>query len=521
MRWDPLRGQILRAAHRKCRAWFGTRPARRSVLAALFGAAACYGVLVLTDPAGPGLDPDTMSYLGAAGSLARQGTLRIPMADWHGADSTTHLGHFPPGLSLAVAVPAALGAPLEQAARGVEALAAFGTVALAVWLVASVSGPVAAALAGLVLLETPDLVLDHAAILSEPLFLALMVATVALMTYSKRPLTYSVTAAAASMVRYAGAAVAGAAVLWAFGIEGTLKERLRRAAIAAAPALVLNLLWVMRVHARSDYSPGSTAFVALGESFAELGRTLADWLAPSVPGAVPRVLLSLVAAAGAAAVLRSAGRAAGTGGGRNAAPAAGALPRFFAAAGLVASCYAALVLFSRLVVDARIPFDERILSPLILLAEIAVVAALGVAWRGWGKRARAAAVVLVASWMAGTASSASDVVTDVMDNGWDYGSPEWRNAPVGEWLRTRANQAEIFSNNPAIVWFLTGRASRRLPATLAPDSVRAFDRAVAGRRWVLVEFPFYYEEMAGPDSLALRLGLHREVVTSKGVVWQK
>ncbi len=521
-----MRGQILRAAHRKCRAWFGTRPARRSVLGALFGAAACYGVLALTDPAGPGLDPDSMSYLGAAGSLVHGGTLRIPMASGARADSTTHLGHFPPGFSLAIAVPAALGAPLEQSARAVEAAAAFATVALAVWLVASVSGPAAAALAGLVLLETPDLVLDHAAILSEPLFLALMVATVVMMTYSERfgPLTYAVTAAAASMVRYAGAAIAGAAVLWAFGLEGRLRDRARRAAIAAVPALVLNLLWVMRVHARSDYSPLSSAFVALGDTFAELGRTLADWLAPTVPGALPRVLLSLAAAAGAVAVLRSGRRAArveAAVAAGAAAPTAGLFPRFLAASGLVAGCYAALVLFSRLVVDARIPFDERILSPLIVLVEVAVIAALGVAWRGWRVRTRAAAAVVVALWMAGTAAAASDVVTDVMDNGWDYGSPGWRRAPLGEFLRTHANQAEIFSNNPAIVWFLTHRASRRLPESLAADTVRDFSRVFATRPSVLVAFPYYYERMASPDSLALRLGLNRVLATPQGDVWGK
>jgi hypothetical protein len=67
-------------------------PVRRSVSAVLLGAVACYGVLAMTEPPGPGLDPDTMSYLGAAESLARHGTLRIPAADWWDADSTEALG---------------------------------------------------------------------------------------------------------------------------------------------------------------------------------------------------------------------------------------------------------------------------------------------------------------------------------------------------------------------------------------------------------------------------------------------
>ena len=128
---------------------------KRSVLAALFGAAACYGVLAITEPPGPGLDPDSMSYLGAAESLVRQGSLRIPMAEWSDPDSTSALRHFPPGFPIAIAIPVALGARPEQAARGVEAVSAFATVALAVWIVAAVAGSGAGALAGAALLATP------------------------------------------------------------------------------------------------------------------------------------------------------------------------------------------------------------------------------------------------------------------------------------------------------------------------------------------------------------------------------
>ncbi len=484
----------------------------RSVLAALFGALACYGVLALTEPPGPGLDPDSMSYLGAAQSLAWHGTLRIPMAGWHDADSTSPLGHFPPGFPLAVAGAVSLGAPAEQAARAVIALAAFATVALAVEIVVAVSGPLAAAVTGAVLVASPSLIQDHAAVLSEPLCLTLIVATLALMAFSERPLAYGVTAAAAVMVRYAALAAVGAAALWAFGLKGSLRERVRRAVVAAVPGIVVTGLWALRARSVSDYSRGGGSLANLDRSFVELGATLADWLAPSVDGSLARVLLSLVVAAGAVAVLVGARRRAPAGHGDG-------FGRFQRAAGVFAACYAALVLLSRLFVDDRIPFDYRILSPLMLTAEIAVVAALGVAWRRWRVPVRAAGAAVLVAWMSGPVLASADIVDDVLENGWDYGQSVWRGAPIGEWLRTRAGANEIFSNNPAIVWFLTGRPSRDLPQSLDPDSLRSFAQALSRHHGVLVGFPYAYDRTAAPDSIAARLRLPTAAQYQQGTVW--
>ena len=58
------------------------------LIAATFSLAAFWGVLHLTDPPGPGLDPDAMSYLGAGASLAHGHGLRIPSAGWASADTT-------------------------------------------------------------------------------------------------------------------------------------------------------------------------------------------------------------------------------------------------------------------------------------------------------------------------------------------------------------------------------------------------------------------------------------------------
>ncbi|HEX5972669.1 MAG TPA: hypothetical protein VFY85_12135, partial [Gemmatimonadaceae bacterium] len=67
--------------------------------AVLLGVLAFALVLAVTDPPGPGLDPDALSYMGAAESLVARGTYRIPTAPWTSADSTSPLAHFPPGFS--------------------------------------------------------------------------------------------------------------------------------------------------------------------------------------------------------------------------------------------------------------------------------------------------------------------------------------------------------------------------------------------------------------------------------------
>jgi hypothetical protein len=490
----------------------------RSVLAVALGAAACGGVLVMTTPPGPGLDPDAMSYLGAAESLVRHGTLRIPAASWDDADSTSPLGHFPPGYSLAMAIPMALGAPPIQAARGLEAAAAFATVALAVWLVGGLEGAGAGAVAGVLLLVSPSLAFDHWQVLSEPLCLALLMATLALMSRSRHPLLYGTTAALAGMVRYAGASAGGAAVLWAFGRSGKPGERARRAALAAVPTVVLHALWVVRTELESGVVRTFGLRGDLAPSFRELSATLGAWLAPRVSVPWGRGLIAVAVGAAGAAALWRALRARSSEGAAAVATRA-PLQGFLWAALLLAACYAALVLFSRLFVDEGIPFDERLLSPFILLVEVAAVGALAGAWRGWRKRTRVAAACVGGLWLAASGWATVKAVADATDGGWGYASDEWRGSAVGQWLRVNAQRRPIYSNNPPAVYFLTDRPSRDLPERLDPDSVRAFGRLLAERGGVLARFPYDFETVAAPDSLARRLALPLLAAFPEGAVW--
>jgi len=477
----------------------------RPLLPLAFAGAAFVAVLWITRVPGPGLDPDAMSYLGAAESFAVSGTLRIPVGTWDSPDGTEALGHFPPGFSLALAGPVALGADPIQTARILEAASAAAAAGMMVWMALAVGGPAAAALAGAILFITPGFALDHLRVLSEPLFLAFAALTLLLLWRAPgRPLVHGLVAAVASVVRYAGASLGGAAALWALSRPGRVRRRLRSAALALGPTVAVQLAWALRTRAEAAQVRTFGLRSGLGSTLHEGWDTLTAWLAPGVEQPVFRAVLALAVLVLVAAVLWNAARLERT---------------FFAATGVTAACYAGLVLLSRLFADQRIPLDERLLSPLFLFATVAVAAAAGLVWRDGRPAVRSTGALLLAVWLGASAWRTGVTVHEAREGGWGYAGTDWRQSDLVRWLRSEGAGYALFSDNPADVWFATGRRSWKLPCTLAPDSVSVFAAALRQRHGVVIGFASPLEEMARPDSLAARLGLGELARFEGGVVW--
>ena len=475
------------------------------VLPAGFAVAAFAAVLWVTRPPGPGLDPDAMSYLGAAQSFVSHGTFRVPSADWDSPDGTSPLAHFPPGFSLAVAAPMAFGAAPVQAARGTEAVAAALATGLAVWLVATVAGALGGALAGTMLVVTPGLALDHMRVLSEPLFLVLLVVSLTLMLRRPdRPLAYGVGAALAGLVRYAGAAVGAAGALWALRRPGTPRQRLGHAALAAAPTLLVQAAWALRTRAESGTVRTLGVNGDVGSTLREGLATLEDWLAPNVVPAGIRAVPALLVAVLAVLLL-----ARGT---RRERP-------LFSLLGLVALCYAGLVLASRLFADPGIPLDERLLSPLFLLAALGVATAVGLLWREARPALRASGALILAVWLGASAWRTARWVRDARDGGWGYAGAEWRASALVQWLRTDGTRRPLFTNSPPDVWFANGRDSWKLPQTLDAAEVAAFGKVFRERGGALVGFARENEPMADPANVARALGLVQLARFDDATVW--
>jgi hypothetical protein len=362
-----------------------------AVLAGVLGAAE---VLVATRSPGPGLDPDSASYLGAAESLAHGHGLTIPMADWSDPEPTSSLSHFPPGFSVAIAAGVKAGAPATQSARLIETLSFALTVAIMTYIVGSTVGTLAAVLVALSVMLARPIVLVHVSILSEPLFLCALAATLLGVLRRWHPLAIGTVAVAAALVRYAGVALVGAVVLWHLFEPGPIRRRLARASAALLPTLVFYGAWVLHTRAEN----GATAIRQFGiygnlsEAFAQGGRTIAAWLVPTTDPPTTVQLWIGSAAALIVALVTSVGT-------RKAASSRDDAWRALVACALMMCCYAGVLVASRLTADANIPFDERILAPFILLATIGVSLAVGRAWHGWGLLLRGSLVSLFAVWL--------------------------------------------------------------------------------------------------------------------------
>jgi hypothetical protein len=507
-----------------------SRSSRALLWAALLGLLAAFGVVWGTR-SGPVARVDSMTYLYAARSLTSQGSLRVPVAQWRDADSTAPLGIFPPGYPATLAALHQLGLPPLGAVRAASALAAFVCV-FALVLIVGDEGASAGFLMALLLLALPALSQVHLSALSEPLFLAALAATLALMaSVPLRPWWYGVTAAIGLIMRYAGVSLVAAASIWAFHralasprpastSRRTHTIRAIRAALfAALPAIAYLIAWQIRTRLEgADTRLATAAWTgALPAAVVQAGYHLVPHLVPVPLPWQWRVWAALPVAAAVLALAIAGWRYSDQ-------AVQERTRRLRTAAALTALCYAAVLVYTRALVDRTIEFDNRILSPLFMSGAVILAVAAIATWRIAGARlapwARSAAFIVSGLWLAaGILKAVGDPPTAIRTRG-DYLSPSWQQAPAAGWLRTTGRGYALFSNDPAAIFFITGRPSRLLPRTLDPDSLRGFDRRLRETRGALLGYPRPYEDMADPGRVASLLKLC-PVASSpdRGTVW--
>jgi hypothetical protein len=91
-------------------------------------------------PVTPGVHSDGVQYLFAAESFVQRQTLAVPAASWRTPLMASGLTHYPPGFSLLIAIPVAIGIPARVAALLVIALSAGVAVAFSFLLTTRLSG---------------------------------------------------------------------------------------------------------------------------------------------------------------------------------------------------------------------------------------------------------------------------------------------------------------------------------------------------------------------------------------------
>lgn len=453
--------------------------------------------LFLSRAPGPGVSPDAASYLCATEFIARGQAPRIPFAEWDERDSTSPLRHFPPGFPAFAALPAALGVPLLQAARWVESLAFAATAALVALAAGSVAGPAAAALAGVMVMSTPAIAAAHSLVLSEPLFFALLAALLVAMTrMPERALLLGSIAAAAVLVRYAGVSLVAAAVLCTLLAPGDLRQRLRRACIAALPPLLALGAWRWWAGTFRSYGYKSGTSSQISEAW----DTTAAWIVPVLRASWLR---SALACAGLVAIVLACGAVKS--------PAASGLRR---ASLLLVLCYIGVVVGSRVFADPDIPFDWRLLAPLALVIETCLAAVLVAAARGWPRAARVASTAVVALWLIG---GSADIVRYALTPG---RSAEQASPRLARWLRDEAGTYTLYSNDPTQIWHLAHRSSRLLPRSDDEATLQRFSEELARRPSAVVGFgSSLMDNMVLPARVAESSALRAPVRFDKAEIW--
>jgi hypothetical protein len=300
-------------------------------------------------------------------------------------------------------------------------------------------------------------------------------------------------------------------------------QRLRRAAEGLAPGVLVYVLWSAMVrHAgmavrivHLDHEPLATVrrFVGAASSF----------LAPSYLGEGPIATAGRVGLKGAliVGVIALAVRV-----GRSGAPRV-ASATLSVAAGVLAAGVGALLLVARLL-ESSVAFYDRMLSPVHALLAVAIVAAVAAWWPLATRAARAAAVVLGVAWLVTSGGASARLVAEARTHGLDHTHIGAETSPMWAWVRDSA-VGPIYTNDPADVYFQTGRPSRSLPWVMTQDSVRALCGALSRRPGPIVWVKDYtanglvYPELVRVAATLARVEqsvpVHAVARFPDGVVW--
>lgn len=456
----------------------------RLVLALTFATIAALGVLAVNDSwLLPGATADSVAYVEAAQSLARDGALHTRVASWAAADSLAVLRHYPPGLPVLLAAGIRSGLRPHVAVLWAIAAGAALSVAVAVWIATSIAGPFAGALAGALLLLHPVFVQIHLAPWTEPLYVAILLAQLWMMAQHPRASwAHGILAGLGLSVRYVGVASVGLAGAWALARTRAVPDRVRAFLAATLPSAVAAAAWLwlpdasapIRAHA---YYPG------LLREIGHVPSVLMRWFGGALGPAG-----SLLALAASAALLvlglRQAWRTGGT---------PSNLARASVGYGIL---HVVVVCAARAWADGAIPLDSRILYPVLIVATLWVVVGAAEALRRARPIVGAAILIGLGGWALAAAAEVEDGVPVAQAQGRFYSDVGWLADPAIRWIDNGSWPWEtVYSNEPGLIVFHSDRAARLLPTR--DEDLAAFVEAYRKRPGpLLVALPLHEGDLS-------------------------
>jgi hypothetical protein len=414
---------------------------------------------------GVGTSPDSVAYLGAARNLADGKGLTIPFGD----ELDAPLTQFPPFYSVLLAVPGLVGIDPLASAGAIQLLLFIGNAALVFIVIRRASaGSTWAPLAGLlVLVLSPSFLLVHQMGWSEGLFILLvLLAILSISAYLQTDRTAlllagSAAAGLAALTRFVGAAYIAALVITIllFARGSFFRRAVRGLWFGLLSCLPLGLWLVQRLLSAGESTTRQWAFHPAGvQHFHEVVNTLVSWLLipADVPGTIKIGLLLLGLAAWAVLLHRQITTPAFSP--RNT-PVLGALVISILAYGL-------FLWFSLTFLDANIPLDERILSPVLVSVLIVTMGLLGQHIQTHSRAFYGLAVLLLV-FAAAAGWHNLQWSRTLYFTGGGFNSPQMRDTAMVDEIQAQAEDAVIYSNAPEAVYLQTGKPALRLPRKVA------------------------------------------------------
>ncbi|MBN1963883.1 MAG: hypothetical protein JW910_04515 [Anaerolineae bacterium] len=507
-------------------------------------------ITIWLTPHGPDVWADSVSYLDAASNLTAGNGLTLSFDNGELAFAYERtlpipLTIFAPAYSVLLAVPGFLGmAPLD-AARLVNGLCFAALIVVAVLALARVTqGALWPVLLGALLILTAKIMLlTSTRALSEVLFIPLTHAGLLLLALwidapeNRLPWISAIVIALALLTRYAGAAVMLAALVTIALSQKSLRARLRGGVVLVLVSGLPMALWLFRNWTLTGKLSPRT-FILNPDPLAPVANTagsLSTWVLPDTisqtrwgivlgAGIVLVMLIGLVgldlwrwtAAAQERSSLQRIWRYVRQ------------LPGFILAQVVFISVYGVFVMFSAWFMDAHIPMDPRIFSPIQVSFLLVVVyyACRALTNSHLARLVRVVVlillVVLAASYLVRAVAWATVRSTEASDGYW-----QWTDSDLLAAVAALPEDTPLYSNGPDIVYFVTGRPVRYIPLQVNPLTARsngAYEDELALMRDDLQQGDgavVYLNALAelrwflpAPDEVAASLGSFRVLVQS-------
>lgn len=477
-------------------------------------------LFIYMTPDGVGLTNDSADYFGGARSLLTgNGYVRFS-----GDRQPRPITQFPPFYSAAIAKAVLLGArDVFQGAKWINGIAIGINLFLVVAVVlATTRREWIAVIAGVLTLVSPSFLQAHVYGLSEALAMvwiltALLILSVALRK-DRRPvwvwLLLGVLFGVATLVRYASLAFFAGALILIFANGRDPKNRIVPALCTFSGFIIIFLPWLIRNQfvGESGVNRELSFHFPTPDRLWDGVRTIAGHFLPEVGGFVERllplwaVLLSLILIGLTAWIIRRLvivflGSAHNPDGEAMAISASG----FFAFFTLI---YLAELILTAAFVDGSTVFDDRMLSPFFLTANLAVCAAVSECIDRGGNRVLLFGILILL--VLSVFEDGLDRVQAYHADGQGFAGSEWRDSETANAIPELPETTRCFSNRRTYLGLMKDLPCYVLPVGFDAATQRVSESFAADRDWMRSEIEvgraiaivFGYTDDADPTDLS-------------------